>query len=231
MVLRPIGEAPLSVLSTIPAWNAIEPRQLGRSTQYWLVTQPDHAELAGKLGAAISAEWMPRLSPEAVQAIAIHDAGWEAYDGQIVLKNGRPASFLEFSAPDYLSAWSGSIEQAASLSPLGGVMVSRHFSRILQSRVHSPDTAHADRVVMQNFLRREAQREAVARLSISDREVEALVDVLQLCDLLSLYLCCGATESVEFPQVFAGRSLQFRCNAPRTFVLEPSLSAGSVSFT
>ena len=32
--------------------------------------------------------------------------------------------------------------------------------------------------------------------------------MLQFCDLLSLYLCCGAREAVEFPQSFGGRPLR-----------------------
>src|SRR5438128_11128406 len=34
------------------------------------------------------------------------------------------------------------------------------------------------------------------------------VDVLQFCDLLSLYLCCGAPDNVEFPQRFCDRAIR-----------------------
>ena len=47
----------------------------------------------------------------------------------------------------------------------------------------------------------ERRRERLSKLeSRSPVEIEYWTDVLQFCDLLSLYLCCGSQESVEFPQ-------------------------------
>ena len=37
-----------------------------------------------------------------------------------------------------------------------------------------------------------------------------LVDLLQFCDVLSLYLCCGARAHVEFPQRFGDQSISLQ---------------------
>ncbi|MBV8207123.1 MAG: DUF3891 family protein [Acidobacteria bacterium] len=201
MVLQPIGYAGAGRPGGIPAWEATEPRQLAEAPEYLLVTQPDHAALAGELAAALAAEWMPRLSPAAIAAIAAHDEGWRPFDTRPSFRPGaRPASFIEIPSPDFLAAWNASIEHAATLSPLAGAMVSRHFCRLLRGK---PEDSAFDR-----FLAGEAERRAALERGITEPEIEALVDVLQFCDLLSLYLCCGATERTHFPQSFAGRTLE-----------------------
>ena len=52
-------------------------------------------------------------------------------------------------------------------------------------------------------------------------ELEALLLVLQFCDLLSLYLCCGASDAVEFPQQFALGKVRLR-RENQAYVLQPS---------
>ena len=63
---------------------------------------------------------------------------------------------------------------------------------------YSEDDARSVR----DFLTVEEQRQGrLLRLqSRVKAEVQYWTDVLQFCDLLSLYLCCGSEESVEFPQ-------------------------------
>jgi len=48
------------------------------------------------------------------------------------------------------------------------------------------------------------------------------VDLLQFCDLLSLYLCCGSNEDVEFPQRLAPSPIRLRRNGGG-FRLEPAV--------
>ena len=37
--------------------------------------------------------------------------------------------------------------------------------------------------------------------------------MLQFCDVLSLYLCCGAAQDVEFPQRFGAKPIRLRREA------------------
>jgi uncharacterized protein DUF3891 len=67
--------------------------------------------------------------------------------------------------------------------------------------------------------------------SRSEKEVEYWVDVLQFCDLLSLYLCCGSEESVEFPQRIGPKGEAIRLQVQDGVnVLTPSLFAREVEF-
>ena len=94
-----------------------------------------------------------------------------------------------------------------STSPAGGYVVSRHFWRLAEHRVNTAEDSHADRNRLQEFLGSESerQRKLSAKQARSIEELEALADVLQFCDLMSLYLCSGAQEKVEFPEYFGAR--------------------------
>ena len=231
MILRPIGAARVAGPEPLPVWSVIEPRQLGHAEEYWLVTQPDHAALAGQLAAAIRAEWMPELSRDAIKAIAVHDAGWADFDQIALRERSRPHSFIEVSPSQFLCAWTRSIEHAASIAPLAGIMVSRHFCRLLRARAESPGETKQDQGLMQKFLQCESERRQRLSVSLPEAEIEALVDVLQLCDGFSLYLCCGATEEIEFPQSFGGRKMRLRCTGEDAFVLNPSPFPSPVSIS
>ena len=246
MVLYPIN-SPASQLVTptsfLPAFETVERTQKEPAEAWWLIAQPDHAALAGDLAASISHAAFPRLDREVLEAIALHDAGWVQFDGGTVRSQGtvsqgtaipvekasRPLSFLDMSPSQFLRAWIGSIERAQQSSAIGGILVSYHFSRIAQSRLQTGDDSAEDSRILNTFLCAETERrELLSRATQrSAQEVGALVDVLQFCDLLSLYLCCGAQENIEFPQKFNGSiRLRHEGDLCRT---EPAIFAAGVS--
>jgi hypothetical protein len=53
-------------------------------------------------------------------------------------------------------------------------------------------------------------------------EIEALIVVLQFCDLASLYLCANPAAPVELPQVLNGSRVQFSFEQG-TFRMRPNL--------
>ena len=68
--------------------------------------------------------------------------------------------------------------------------------------------------------------------SRSEKEVEYWTDVLQFCDLLSLYLCCGSEESVEFPQRIGPKGETIRLQVQDGVnVLSPSPFAREAEFS
>ena len=211
MILRPL-EVPsptTSAATFISAWHAVEPLQRAAYDSCWMITQPSHAALAGEIAAKLSGDRLPRLEAELVRAIALHDAGWGMPDAQAVMSSrsvqkNPPRSFLQVNVPGFLAAWTQSIDVALSTSPAGGYMVSRHFWRLAQHRVTASEDSPSDRAKLQDFLKHEGERQKklAAKQDRTPDELEALTDVLQFCDLLSLYLCCGARESVEFPEYF-----------------------------
>ena len=214
VVLRPVGAGKSSPVC-VPVWDAIHPTQKASAPDYWLITQPDHAELSGAIAAALGPPSVPRLSPEVVQGIARHDDGWTAFDAQVSFTKGRPLSFIDFLPQDFLRAWNGSIESAEKIAPIAGAIVSGHFSRLGQNRLESHIDDAEDSRLLAAFLTREHERQRRLLGAHSHEEFEFLTDVLQFCDVLSLYLCCGAVQDVEFPQRFGSKPIRLRREASR----------------
>ncbi len=213
-MLHPIGggePAPVCV----PVWDAILPTQKTNAPEYWLITQPDHAALSGAIAAALGPSLLAQLSSEVVQGITLHDEGWAPFDAQITLTDDRPLSFLDFLPKDFLRAWNGSIERAEEIAPIAGAIVSGHFSRLARNRLEWGIDGAEDRGLLLDFLESEQARRAAAARWDSREDFEFLTDVLQFCDVLSLYLCCGAVQDVEFSQRFGATPIRLRREAAR----------------
>ena len=192
---------------TIPAWTAVEETQRRAAAEYWLITQPDHAALAGELAARLGPPLLPALPAEVVRGISVHDDGWAALDAQLAAA-ARPISFLDAPLPEFVRAWTASIDRAEQVAPIAGVIVSRHFCRLGEARAESRADSAQDAQHLRAFLAQEQQRQERLRQGEPQEHLEFLTDVLQFCDLLSLYLCCGAEQDVEFPQRFGPRPLR-----------------------
>jgi hypothetical protein len=202
----------------VSAWEVIARAEKTISVKYHLVRQPDHARLSGQIAAQLSIAGAPALDDDIVRGISLHDEGWADFDcgrerlhatpasyseTHVALNaTGRPLSFLEIKTEDFLRAWGGSIEAAEAVAPIAGLIVSGHFQRLGRFGISTGTYSQDDAQRVRKFLACEEERERkLLRLqSRTDREVEYWTDVLQFCDLLSLYLCCGLEESVEFPQ-------------------------------
>lgn len=248
MVLYPLTdeEIPNGQSSVaIPAWQAVETKQKQPADDWWLIAQPDHAALAGDLAANLSSPHLPPLDKDVIRAIAVHDAGWAQFDGgergtgrdlEVVLRdpkldaNGRPLSFLEMTPAEFLSAWTDSIVHAEQTGPIGGVIVSQHFCRLAENRLLWRIDNQQDTHSLQQFLRREAARRErlLEQDPRSPEQLRLLTDVLQFCDLLSLYLCCGAKVPIEFPQKFNGHAIKLTREGEMCY-LSPSIFGAGVS--
>ena len=230
MVLHPITpgktESPIQPQSApVSAWEAVERKQRQAADEWWLIAQPDHAALAGDLAAALSSPLFPQLDSNLIHAISLHDSGWSRFDGGVrgtgrelevslcdpkLGPDGRPLSFFEMTPAEFLIAWTDSIERSQQAGALGGVIVSQHFCRLAQSRLHSHCDSELDTQMLRRFLdqQRQRQQHLLQHQPYSAEQVSQLTDVLQFCDLLSLYLCCGSAENVAFPQKFNGCSIR-----------------------
>jgi len=234
MVLYPIGDPPpapsMREDGFLSAWAAIAETQRQMAASYWLITQPDHAALAGELAAHFVSPRFPSLEESVVRAIAVHDAGWALFRPEQenpcpppTDASGKPLSFLEIVPEEFIRAWSASIDRAEAGSAVGGILVSRHFCRLGRGRLAAGGDNAADTRRLLTFLEQEAQRERRLGSSVpyTQPELERLTDVLQFCDLLSLYLCCGTRRGVEFPQNLRGNTVRLRRH-DGACLLEPS---------
>lgn len=236
MVLHPINPKPCPTIrynpraGALPVWTAIAERQKQCAQSWWLIAQPDHAALSGDLAANFVSPAFPRIDAGIAKAIALHDAGWAMFPTEanpklppMISEDFKPRSFIEFPPQDFLRAWTGSIERAEAICPAGGIMVSRHFASLAEFRLREQMDGESDQRLVRDFLDREAARQH--RLSeasgLTREQSDDLLRVLQFCDVLSLYLCCGADEEVEFPQRFGGESMRLN-RSDDLYVLTPS---------
>jgi hypothetical protein len=226
MILRPVQPAPPSGAEVLPAWSVVERLQRQPYDACWMITQPSHAALAGEFAAKMKSANISQIDGEIIRAISLHDAGWGIPDAQAIMQSrsvgkNSPKSFIECSVDEFLFAWEKSIDIAESAGPAGGYIVSRHFARLAEHSIGQ--LAGEDREKEARFLQHEAERQKqlAAKQSKNTEELELLTDVLQFCDLLSLYICCGAQESVEFPKYF-GVKVQVSLEG-ESYRLEPSL--------
>jgi hypothetical protein len=207
MILRSLDPAPATNDEFLPAWRVVEESQRQPTDRCWMITQPSHAALAGELAAKLTGVNLPNLDGPLIHAIALHDAGWGMPDAQAIMHSrsvsqSPPKSFIACGVDEFVSAWEKSIDIAASVSAAGGYIVSRHFERI--AKLNASRIAAGNRQTADCFLQNEAarQKQLAAKQQCTPKELEALTDVLQFCDLLSLYVCCGARQNVEFPEYF-----------------------------
>ena len=249
MILRP-KPTPVSGSGFVPVWHAVSNAQRANAASYHLVRQPDHARLSGQIAERLAIAGAPAVDDDLVRGISLHDEGWTDFDNgcqrlqatpvrytaaNVALNpEDKPLSFLEIKAADFLRAWNGSIAAAEAVAPIAGLIVSGHFRRIGQFGMSTGTYSDGDTQRVQEFIGREEERNRrlVPLQSRSEKEVEYWTDVLQFCDLLSLYLCCGSDQGVEFPQPIAPKGETIRLQVKDgVYVLSPSPFAREVEFS
>jgi hypothetical protein len=226
MILRPLAAPPLAPAAACSAWEAVAATQQQKAAAWRLITQPEHARLSGEMAAAMHLPALAPLPPGALRGIALHDEGWGPLDAEALAAGTLPRSFLHATPEEAGRAWKDSIELAAQDSPLAGYLVSRHFWRLGSELGEAAAQNDAQRALVRAFLAREEarQQKLLAESGLGRAQAERLVDLLQFCDLLSLYLCCGSREAVIFPQGFDGTPLRLRWrDDDDACLLDPSL--------
>jgi hypothetical protein len=226
MILRPLELVAPTSSEFLPAWNVIERIQRQAYKNCWMITQPSHAALAGEFAASLTGAHIPKLDDAGVRAIALHDAGWGVPDAQAIMQSraagqGNPKSFIDCGASEFVAAWEKSIEIAESAGAAGGYVVSRHFARLAEyglAKYPAADRQKASRFLEQETAR---QKKLAAKQNHNAAELERFTEVLQFCDLLSLYVCSGARENAEFPEYF-GVKARLTVEA-ESYRLEPAL--------
>ncbi|HEY3725859.1 MAG TPA: DUF3891 family protein [Solirubrobacteraceae bacterium] len=109
-----------------------------RGANLTLITQPEHARLAGQLAAAWGNERF--AVPAAREALLIaathHDDGWLELDGLPVYNERarRPAHFVELPLERTVGPYSRGVESVYRRDPHAGALVSMHFSGFYTAR-------------------------------------------------------------------------------------------------
>jgi hypothetical protein len=213
---------------------------------FLLITQTDHAQVAQQLAQHIGNSKFTPLSPQAITAIGLHDAGWPLHDDQPTLNSRRyPLDVFEIPRPIALTVWAASAQRAASADPYAGLLVSLH-SLALSIHAASPPPNRTEQFdvkkmheqfELNKFQHREVERQeqlrrqlnfdptlllkhglADPRASKKDDQLRFDFRLLQAMDLISLCLCC-----THPPQPQTGEVLKNPAASPTRLHLSKSL--------
>ena len=174
-----------------PAFTAFLDAQRNVQPPYSVLLQATHSELAGNLVAALLPDAFGEIRPEVIESARRHDFGWNPSDERQLERAGNrgPKPFPDLTHEEQVSSWRESLNLAQN-PPLVNVLISRHFCCLAGNDPH-----------FVSFRDRETSRRASLEetLPFSAAELDRWEAALGFCDLLSLYLCSGAKESVSFP--------------------------------
>jgi uncharacterized protein DUF3891 len=203
-----------------------------RFGRWILISQIDHARLAGKLaehwGAGGFAPLVPRY--ELLWAVYHHDDGWRDWDEtpDIDSQRGWPRSFVEMDLGDSLAIWDASIRSAERAGKLQALVVAGHFCALLRraSAWQSNDPARpAAERFLANFdaLIRSWQLtwQAENTLENTPERARQALRQLQFFDTLSLWFCCAAASEPETIETPGGPVLTIAPHDPLRMALEP----------
>ena len=166
-----------------------------------LITQPDHAALAGR----IMRHWLagglhdsPRRT-EILLAIDAHDDGWQAADGAPAVdpESGRILDFMQVPDDVRRGVWPIGVERLANV-PYAAALVAQHA-------IHVYQRFRADPAWLPFFADMEVRRDR--HLQVASTNLDVLLrdyPFLRLGDLASLVFC----NRWEQPQAEAGYTLR-----------------------
>jgi hypothetical protein len=167
-----------------------------------LVTQVDHAVIAGSLAEAWSGtgDDCEELSPGLVTAARLHDIGWRHWEAAPHLNpdTTRPANFLDVMIDEHLRLYRLGIEEVESMNPYAGMLVSMHAAGIYTGRYGTQPALRLNRAPAVQTLVDEfvAEREAHYRglrdtLGVTEERLWHDYVLLQVFDRVSLRVCLG----------------------------------------
>jgi len=197
-----------------------------------LITQTDHAALAGEVGRHFGNALFARPEPyeAVVAAFSLHDAGWPLHDERPTLNPaGQPLHVFESTLDIGLPIWTASAERATQAAgPYAGLLVSLHsllLSTIFSKHLADPNLPLNERTrqqfLMNKFQHREIERQENLRkalglrtdiplqFGLADPGTNAEEDklrynfrLLQAADRISLTLCCNGLLFPEIEEIY-----------------------------
>jgi hypothetical protein len=198
---------------------------------FLLITQHDHALLAGRLAERIGNGLFGAPSPfaEVVRAVSLHDCGWPVHDdeGPTLNPKGLPLHVLESPMDVATRVWTESVRRATEHGPYTGLLVSLHvtaLSNFAQANwpiVHERIKTPAEKFMLNKFQQQQFEIQEKLRRQLGMRtdlplenglaepgvdEAEDLLafnyGLLKTMDRVSLDLCCSEDLFREIEDVY-----------------------------
>jgi hypothetical protein len=200
--------------------------------EFLLITQNDHALLAGELAEVFGnerfAEPQPRES--ALRGINLHDCGWPLHDNEPTLnKEGKPLDVFETPAAIALKVWTASADRAAAQDPYAGLLVSLHVlslsvfattptpfehekfdlddpqAKFSVTRFQHKEIERQEHLRMQLGLRTDRPTHHKQQQEVTQKKEDQLtfnIRLLQGMDAISLAACCTRPPASQTQDVY-----------------------------
>jgi len=165
-----------------------------------LINQTDHSRLAGQLAAHWGNSHIAAPDPynSMVRAATFHDYGWLRYETAPLINpdTGEPFSFLQVPlGSSQLAAYQWSLDWMTSIDPYAGLIVNMHRTGLWQHRYETLRHPNAYTLTeisaeVRELVKRNETWQEQARIAWDQRQLDVNYRLMQIWDLLALYLCC-----------------------------------------
>jgi hypothetical protein len=204
-----------------------------------MITQNDHAKLAG----LFAAHWgnatfeRPRPYTSMMRAAQYHDGGWLRYETNPTVDpaTGKSPSYQQVpNDAAQLAAYQWVIDMLTDIDSYTGLMVSKHRTGLWQSRygaVTQPPPGPPRKLTseVEDFITRNEARQHVITAGLERHDVTTNYNLLQVWDLLSLYICSNEHHKDHViepaPTAYSaggsGVALRLTPTAPATIAIDP----------
>jgi hypothetical protein len=196
-----------------------------------LITQHDHALIAGELAEQFGNEYFAKPDPRepVLLGVSQHDCGWPLHDDDPTLNaNNLPLDVFETPQDIAIKVWTASVERAAAKDSYAGLLVSLHVLSLSVFATTQTDFMHeawnlADgpgKFAVSKFQQKELERQTDLRCTLglrcdrpvhhaAPREVTQKKEdqlnfnfrMLQAMDVISLAACCTKPPSSQTQDV------------------------------
>lgn len=186
---------------------------LDRKQSYFMVTQNDHAQIAGVIARNCKKEYFfdDIRTQEVLLAIQEHDRGWIELDSSPIWndKTEKPYSFIDYPLALKIPFYKKGLDEVEKMSKYAALLCSLHYSSFIQDS-SEPSVREFWYVEKQ----RQDQLSKELQLAGNKDKQETLMyhlDLLKFCDYLSLFICLnepGFNKGIHpffrngFPQLF-----------------------------
>ncbi len=183
-----------------------------------MITQNDHAQLSG----LFAAHWgndtfeKPRPYVPMIRAAMFHDRGWIRYETEPQLDpaTGKTPNYRQVpNDKAQLEAFEWAGDWMSGIDPYAGLMIAKHRTGLYQGRygvITSPPANQRGALPsdIQALIARSEGKQKSAAEKLDAAEVAINYNLLQVWDLLSLYICSTETLKPEtiapVPAKYAG---------------------------
>jgi len=189
-----------------------------------MITQNDHAKLSG----LFAAHWgndrfeKPRPHASTTRAAQYHDIGWLRYEAKphFNVETGKTPNFREVPNDQaQLDSYQWALDWSSAIDSYAGLLISKHRTGLWQSRydvIRKPEFARRGKLreEIQAFIARNEAQQKAAASAFDAHEVAVNYHLLQVWDLLSLYICTQERHKEEVvdpvPTTYSGEGVCMR---------------------